>query len=78
LDEFCSVYIDDILIYTSGILEEYREYIGKVLDCLRKAGLQIDINKYEFEVKSTKYLRFIIDTGKGLQIDPNKVKAIVE
>jgi ribosome-interacting GTPase 1 len=78
LDEFCLVYIDDILIYTSGTLEEHQEHIGKVLDCLRKAGLQIDIDKYEFEVKSTKYLGFIIDAGKGLQMDPDKVKAIVE
>ena len=78
LDEFCSAYVDDILIYTSGTLEEYREYVGKVLDCLREAGLQIDIDKCEFEVKSTKYLGFIIDAGKGLQMDPDKVKAIVE
>jgi hypothetical protein len=78
LDEFCSAYVDDILIYTSGTLEEHREHVGKVLDRLRKAGLQIDIDKCEFEVKSTKYLGFIIDAGKGLRMDPDKVKAIVE
>jgi hypothetical protein len=78
LDEFCSAYVDDILIYTSGTLEEHREHVGKVLDRLRKAGLQIDIDKCEFEVKSTKYLGFIIDAGRGLRMDPDKVKAIVE
>jgi hypothetical protein len=78
LDEFCSAYVDDILIYTSGTLEEHREHVGKVLDRLREAGLQIDIDKCEFEVKSTKYLGFIIDAGKGLRTDPDKVKAIVE
>ena len=43
---------------------------------LRDAGLQIDINKYDFEVQETKYLGFIIEVDKGLRIDPEKVKAI--
>ena len=38
LDDFASAYLDDILIY-NGTLEEYREYIKKVLERLRKAGL---------------------------------------
>jgi hypothetical protein len=36
----------------------------------------VDIKKCEFEVKSTKYLGFIIDAGKGIRMDPDKVKAI--
>ena len=40
------------------------------------AGLQLDIDKYEFEVQSTKYLGFIIEAGKGIRMDPAKVKAI--
>jgi hypothetical protein len=39
LDEFCSVYVDDILVYTDGTLEEHRAHIGKVLDRLKEAGL---------------------------------------
>jgi hypothetical protein len=31
-----------------------------------------------FGVKSTKYLGFMIEAGKGLKIDPEKVKAIKE
>ena len=38
----------------------------------------MDIKKCEFEVKSTKYLGFIIDAGKGISIDLDKVKAIKE
>ena len=41
-------------------------------------GLQLDIDKCEFEVQSTKYLGFIIKAGKGLRMDPDKVKAISE
>ena len=31
LDEFCLVYVDDILIYTDGTRKEYRKYVRKVL-----------------------------------------------
>jgi hypothetical protein len=76
LDEFCSAYVDDILIYTDGTLEEHRSHVDKVLVRLREAGLQIDIDKCEFEVQSTKYLGFIIEVGKGLRMDPEKLAAI--
>jgi hypothetical protein len=76
LDEFCSAYIDDILIYSSGSKRQHREHVCKVLQRLQDAGLQVDINKCEFEVQSTKYLGFIIEAGKGLRMDPAKVKAI--
>jgi hypothetical protein len=76
LDEFCSAYIDDILIYSSESKRQHREHVCKVLQRLQDAGLQVDINKCEFEVQSTKYLGFIIKARKGLWMDPAKVKAI--
>ncbi len=45
---------------------------------LQAAGLQIDINKCEFSVKSMKYLGFIIKARKGIHIDPKKVQAILK
>jgi hypothetical protein len=78
LDEFCSAYVDDILIYSSGSRQQHRGHVRKVLQRLREAGLQIDIDKCEFEVQETKYLGFIIEAGKGLRMDPEKVKAIAE
>ena len=77
LDEFCSAYVDDILIFTDGSLGQHREHVRKVLIPLREAGLQIDIDKCEFEVKTTKYLGFILEVGKGVRMDPQKVEAIV-
>ena len=50
----------------------------RVLTKLREAGLQIDIDKCEFSVQSTKYLGFIIEAGKGIRMDPAKIKAILE
>ena len=78
LDEFCSAYVDDILIYSSGSRKEHREHVRKVLLRMREAGLQLDISKCEFEVQETKYLGFIIEAGKGVRMDPAKVKAILE
>ncbi|KAK1920528.1 hypothetical protein P3342_008289 [Pyrenophora teres f. teres] len=78
LDEFCSAYLDDVLIYTDGSLRQHQDHVRKVLSKLQSAGLHVDIKKCEFEVKSTKYLGFIIDAGKGISIDLDKVKAIKE
>ena len=74
LDDFCTAYLDDILIYSENELE-HEAYVKKVLERLRKAGLQADIKKSEFSVKKTKYLGFIIGTD-GIQGDPEKIKVI--
>jgi hypothetical protein len=78
LDEFCSAYLDDMLIYTDGDLYQHRKHVRMVLNKLEKAGLYLDIKKCKFECKETKYLGFIIQAGKGIKIDPEKVKAIKE
>lgn len=78
LDDFCSAYVDDILVYTDGTLKEHQEHVKKVLEKLSNAGLQLDIDKCEFEVHSTKYLGFIIEAGKGIRMDPLKVEAILK
>jgi hypothetical protein len=76
LDDFVSAYVDDVLVFTDGTREQHREHVLKVLRKLQDAGLQLDIDKYEFEVQSTKYLGFIIEAGKGLRMDPAKIQAI--
>jgi hypothetical protein len=78
IDDFCTAYLDDVLIYTSGSLAEHRKQVNQVLQELGQAGLPLDIKKCEFEVKLTKYLGFIIEAGKGLRMDPEKVRAIKE
>jgi hypothetical protein len=78
LDEFCSAYIDDILIYSSGSLSDHREKVQKVFQRLQEAGLQLDIAKCEFDVKRVRYLGFVIEAGVGISMEPEKVKAIME
>ena len=78
LNEFCLVYVDDILIYIDGSRTEHQKQVKKVLKRLREAGLQLNVNKDEFEVKTTKYLGFIIEVNKGIFMDPAKVEAITK
>ena len=76
LDDYATAYLDDILIY-SGTLEEHTKHVREVLKRLIDAGLQIDISKCEFYTKKTRYLGLIITPG-GIEMDPEKVKAVAE
>jgi hypothetical protein len=74
LNDFCTAYLDDIIIYSKNELE-YKEHVCKVLQRLREAGLQVNIKKLEFSVKRTKYLGFIISID-GIEADPEKTAVI--
>ena len=74
LDDFCTAYVDDILIYSEDPLE-HNTQVKKMLQHLKKAGLQADIKKSEFSIQSTKFLGFIIST-EGITMDPDKVSII--
>ncbi|KAK1918688.1 hypothetical protein P3342_001737 [Pyrenophora teres f. teres] len=76
LDEFVSAYIDDVIIFTNGSLDEHRQQVLRVMKKLQEAGLQLDIDKCEFEQKRVKYLGYIVDSEKGICVDPEKVEAI--
>ena len=76
LDEFVLVYIDDILVY-SDTYEEHVKQVRKVLGKLEQAGLRLKLSKCEFHQKRVKFLGFII-SDQGIEMDPEKVKSIVE
>jgi transposase InsO family protein len=76
LDICVAAYIDDVIIFTNGSLEEHRKQVLQVLNKLAEAGLQLDINKCEFEQKRVKYLGYIVDSEQGICVDPEKVEAI--
>jgi hypothetical protein len=76
LDVFCTVYINDILVYLDNLLE-YKEHVKKVLYVLQDISFQLDIKKYEFEVTEITYLGLILSI-EGVRIDPAKIKYIID
>jgi hypothetical protein len=76
LDDFVFAYIDDIIIFTNGFLQEHKDQMVRVMKKLRDAGLQLDINKCEFEQKKIKYLGYIVDSKNGICVNSEKVEAI--
>ena len=74
LDEFCTAYIDDILIYSNS-KKKHQTHIQKVLAVLQKARLQADIDKCEFHITKISYLGLIISI-EGIRMDPKKVEAV--
>ena len=51
LNKFYTVYMDNILIYTFGLLRDYRVKIYMILGKLREIKLILNIDKYQFERK---------------------------
>ena len=75
LDDFCTAYLDDILIY-SDVESEHEIHIKRILIKLREAGLQTDITKCTFQVKEVSYLGLIVTT-EGIKMDPTKVETVI-
>ncbi len=75
LNDFCQVYLDDILIY-SKTRKKHRNHIKLVLSQLRKADLQINIWKCKFNVKETVFLEVIV-SELDLCINSSKMTVIV-
>ena len=74
LNIFVTVYIDDILIYSKN-RKDHQIHVQTVLTKLQNAGLQLDIDKCEFNVKEVKYLSLII-AKEEIWMNSAKVTAI--
>ncbi len=75
LNNFCQVYLDDILIY-SKMRKKHRDHVKLVLSWLREAELQMNIQKCKFNVKKTVFLEIII-SELNLHMNFSKVTVIV-
>ena len=73
--EYVKAYIDDCLCVTKGSYDDHLEKLEQVLLRLRKANLQIKINKCEFCQSELEYLGYIV-TNTGIRPLADKVEAI--
>ena len=76
LDKFVVVYLDDILVYSKSN-EEHEEHLRLIFLKLREHRLYAKFSKCEFWLPQVVYLGHVI-SGKGIAVNPETVKAIVE
>ncbi len=76
LNEFVVVYLYDILMYNNN-KKKHMQHVRKILQRLREASIQVDVDKCEFHKKKTKFLNMIVDRD-DVQINSEKIKTIVE
>jgi hypothetical protein len=76
LNEFVSTYINDILIYNNS-KTKHIEHVKKMLQHLRDAELQANIDKYDFFVHEIKYLDLIVRRDE-IRMNSKKIEIILQ
>ena len=82
LDLFVTAYVDNILVF-SKTFHRHKKHVKTFLAWFQASGIQLDIDKYEFEVYETKYLGLIIQSTSPdscpecVKMCPTKNNAIV-
>ena len=77
LDITVLTYVDDILVFTIGSLEQHVKDVQVVFERLAITTLKTAPKKCEFHKKSVKFLGFIIGTDR-VRIDLEKTRSIKE
>ena len=75
MDVFCTAYINNILVYSNS-MAKHQKHVKLILQALRGAGLQLDVDKCEFHKTEVLYLGLIISTD-SIWMDLKKIEAIV-
>ncbi len=76
LDEFVIAYLNDIIVYSNSKKEHIR-HVRKILQRLREAEIQANVDKCEFHIIETKFLEMIMKRDE-IKMNSEKVKAIVK
>jgi hypothetical protein len=76
LDEFVITYLNDIIVYNKS-KKEHIKHVQKILQRLREAEIQIDVNRCEFHIIEKKFLQMIVKRDE-IKMNSEKFKAIVE
>jgi transposase InsO family protein len=73
--DFCRVYMDDILIVSSGTFDDHMHKLSIVLKRLEDRGFRANVRKCFFAQDAIEYLGYYL-TRKGIHPQPKKVEAI--
>ncbi len=76
LHQFCQIYLDDIIIY-SKTLKKYKQHVWLILNRLREADLQIDIDKCKFHVQKIIFLELLMSIER-LKMNSQKIQAVID
>ncbi len=76
LNDFVSIYINNILIY-NNFKKEHVKHVKKMLQRLRDADLQVDIDKRKVFVYETKYLNLIVRRNE-IRMNLFKIEIILQ
>ena len=76
LNVFCTTYIDDILIY-NNFKKDHIKHVNKILERLKKANIQANIDKFEFHKIEVTYLNLIVDIN-DIRMNSRKIQIIVD
>ena len=74
IDRFCTVYLDDILIFSKTAQDHY-SHVAQVLQRLRDHRLYASKKKCFFMTNEVEFLGVIV-SDKGLKVNPNKIEVI--
>ena len=74
INNFCVVYLNDILIYSSS-QEEHLDHVKQVLERLRRFSLYVSLKKCEFFITEVEFLDFIMFID-NVAMNKRRVKAI--
>ena len=70
------VYIDDIVVKSKN-REDHMHHLQEVFHLLRRYDMKLDSSKYAFGVSVGKFMGFMV-TQKGIEVNPDQIKVIME
>jgi hypothetical protein len=76
LNKFVIAYLNDIIVYSNN-KKEHIQHVRKILQRLREANIQADVDKCEFHITETKFLEMIMSRD-NIKMNSEKIKTIVE